>query len=979
MGMESINRSIFKQVNNDSVFREKMFIESISEYFGIISDENARIISEMNILFNQLDEENKKEHIDYKELKRINFRLNNEKKKLYLEINKIREKVKNPSLKKLENAIKNLNDPKYKFTKEDAELQITMLSDYLEYQVQAGNFTEFVGSIGFDNKKTKTLIENKLQQISWNKMVENGFILNPENILDKTFIGEMKRQKEDLFPLFKDMFISLDDRALPAFTKLYEFLENRNVYMSNDDKSLLINKYQNFFIAYVIQNMPFKYGQTETTISEMFPLLMRGSQSLANKLNELKKSPDFNISQNLVIKELLPIFSTNLGDEVDNIKLFRNKMDTYKNDVLIESMNNLLDYAKATGNIELESFINNLTIFTVLQSGFQNSTINFTKILPAHLYSKFINELLKMYQSSDMELNYDLIWQQFHQNNKFDRNINKKPKFIKRDVGTTNILLDTDYSDSQYEFIIQSSPKNGIDDNKIKTLSKFKKTYKAFDYWIYKRVGYTDIEGKEYAIYSPIIPLGDGRNYTETSLRNLLQSNIAKNNVVTSEGFKQRTTYQEESFRAVLPVEMQAPLAVASDTEQLLMLLNQFKQIGLQFGLQNPSLAAVAPNMSNLTPDGGENISSNGSAFAKKLTNAGNNVAVKFRNVVFRNAEHAYQTWKSGEFDKEAFESKAFKPKGSKKTNFTSNYGLMVSILKAKLEQHPDLMQGINERGGLSYINASTHDVYGKDKFWETKSGKNKFIEALAKAYKELQPKSVEGYGFDSVSVTKEKYTRELVRKNQDTAYVYTENNYSITAFPDKEGGGTAIIRPELNAYPIVTKKKYDYNTKENVDYSNTDADFEEFNSVNTELINNIKQSGKSKVVFPDGFATNAAKLPTRFALWLQKELYDNFGLVTELNKTKDGLISTSVTKKADVQEEKTLKLMDGNTYPISEIDSKMLKSLGYTPIQITNITNSLYTQIKTNSGKTLTEINVSKQEWDSISTEEKNKIKKCN
>ena len=35
--------------------------------------------------------------------------------------------------------------------------------------------------------------------------------------------------------------------------------------------------------------------------------------------------------------------------------------------------------------------------------------------------------------------------------------------------------------------------------------------------------------------------------------------------------------------------------------------------------------------------------------------------------------------------------------------------------------------------------------------------------------------------------------------------------------------------------------------------------------------------------------------MPTRFAEWLQKALLDNFGLVTELNDTKTGLISKSV------------------------------------------------------------------------------------
>ncbi len=150
--------------------------------------------------------------------------------------------------------------------------------------------------------------------------------------------------------------------------------------------------------------------------------------------------------------------------------------------------------------------------------------------------------------------------------------------------------------------------------------------------------------------------------------------------------------------------------------------------------------------------------------------------------------------------------------------------------------------------------------------------------------------------------ITKSNYTRAKVKADPNTAYVFTENTHSITAFPNRQGGGSAIIRPEANAFAIVTKKKYDYNTRENVDYSDTEADFKEFTEVNTRLINELKNSGKSKIIFPQGFASDKAKLPTRFAEWLQKELLDAFGLVTELNANKTGLISKSVQSTTQPQ-----------------------------------------------------------------------------
>jgi len=167
---------------------------------------------------------------------------------------------------------------------------------------------------------------------------------------------------------------------------------------------------------------------------------------------------------------------------------------------------------------------------------------------------------------------------------------------------------------------------------------------------------------------------------------------------------------------------------------------------------------------------------------------------------------------------------------------------------------------------------------------------------------------------YTPVNITKKNYTRDQVKNSPNTAFVFTENNYSITAFPNRQGGGSALIRPEENAFAIVTKKKYDYDTRENVDYADTEEDFREFVEVNTRLINELKESGKSEIVFPKGFATDKAKMPTRFAEWLQGQLRDNFGLITELNKAKTGLISKSVddtVSKVIVQEEVVEELND--------------------------------------------------------------------
>jgi hypothetical protein len=175
-----------------------------------------------------------------------------------------------------------------------------------------------------------------------------------------------------------------------------------------------------------------------------------------------------------------------------------------------------------------------------------------------------------------------------------------------------------------------------------------------------------------------------------------------------------------------------------------------------------------------------EDINSKGSDFAQQLTNLGNKLQVDYKGKTFRNSEHAYQTWKSGEFDEKAYKSKAAKPKGSKEAAFTSNYETMVDIITAKLKQHPDLVKGIDERGGLDYINNSTHTTKAKDSYWESE-GENKFIEALAEAYTNAK----------TIVPTKE------VKKVMHTSY----NNNGLTIIENAISDVVAnIIAPMLKA-----------------------------------------------------------------------------------------------------------------------------------------------------------------------------------
>lgn len=250
---------------------------------------------------------------------------------------------------------------------------------------------------------------------------------------------------------------------------------------------------------------------------------------------------------------------------------------------------------------------------------------------------------------------------------------------------------------------------------------------------------------------------------------------------------------------------------------------------------------------------------------------------IVFNNERYRDVEEAYQ------------KNKDKYPIGEARDNFMTN------LLVIKLQTYPLLVEKIKERGGLVFINNSTHNPTNGKNYWET-SHSNGFIKALSKAYEQVTSK-IES---KNISITPEYYTKDTPKSNPNTAYVFTEHINGIGT--DRSGGGSAIIRGNPNAIGIVTKKRYVYQEDRdttdieegyNQNFQDTDEDFELFKQVN---INQFAKLDKyDSIVFPQGFGTGLAAMPKRLALWLQQELKDRYGLITELNPTKTGLLSIGV------------------------------------------------------------------------------------
>ena len=485
LAVQAKNRSSFKKINNDQMTREEMLHETIAPWYYRVTGKDLK--TQLEVSRNTKDE----------------FNVKNEVAHVLDTLYKMYDKF---SIEELEKGISAGGNA-------DPSFQLAVLASYLRYEAQASRLTDFIISIGYDTQKTKTVQENFQQISKWNRVVETGFISNPEAIMDKTFLGELKRQKEDIPNMFKNYFLSLDPEVQKVYKPLYDKLDNPDYFIMKDDASILINRYQNHVLNYILHTTKFKDSDgKEKVLNNMYKEMFFGENSVAKKLYELKRSDDPEIKENLFIRELLPMISDKSND-VESISLFRSRMDTFDINNIIESLNNLREYGKQIADKELIKFTEDITKFSILQSGVQTSGIDYKKVLSTELYSELIKTIFTSFKKKP-NLDVAQVWRTFHQNNWTNRVIvPKAPGWIKlNNDGAIAISQFSSASDKDFYIKYIRDPK--ITSQKSKELQKSGRGKELWIPKLFQRTEFTDETGVN-ILYYPIDVLGDGRKFTE--------------------------------------------------------------------------------------------------------------------------------------------------------------------------------------------------------------------------------------------------------------------------------------------------------------------------------------------------------------------------------------------------------------------------------------------------------------------------------
>ena len=493
------NKSNFKKINGEELIRQDLFYKVIAPYYDKLTGGNlkAKLVS--------VEDSPAGVQRAMKDM-------------ILKELNVVDQSKGSYSLSELKQGVAN-------GSKADAALQISVLMNYLQYESQSRFLGNFMQAISYDTNKTRTTQENMLQVAKWERSASEEFVKNPEAILDNTFLGEMKTQKEDVFNMFKNFFITLSPELQEVFQPLYNKIDDPEYFFTKDDITNLINRYQNHTIAYLLHTTPFVDNDGKTKVmNDLYKEFFTSGGTMAKKLYDYKNSVDPNISDNLVIKELLPLM-TDDANKTDNIMLFRNRMDTFQINNVIEALNNLKEYAQETSDKDLLEFTDNLAKFSILQSGLQSSFVDFKKVLSTEIYSELVKTILDKFKA-DPKIDTEQVWRTFHQNNWTNRSIvPKAPYWLKVKGGSLSINPES--SAIVHDFYIKYIKNPKVSKEEYKEMKKNKTVFKAFEPILFQKSDLKDKKGN--VLYLPISKLGNGNKmlelYTNPDQESILENN----------------------------------------------------------------------------------------------------------------------------------------------------------------------------------------------------------------------------------------------------------------------------------------------------------------------------------------------------------------------------------------------------------------------------------------------------------------------
>ncbi len=653
-------------------------------------------------------------------------------------------------------------------TYEVTDQQKAVLAHYIKLMDQASHLRVVQQALNFDTSPDNNLAKARQRKENYNDAIKSGIVR-----ADK--INEVMSNSVISGLYVSDIFESLITEMFPV---LYSE-QNKTMFTSlasnyRQNQEVAFRKAANDFLLAIVQNygkfkknnvtdiaIPLIEGQYKT-------LFIKGATETIEKLK--KEGKDYRLLNILTLS--VSKNNTKINPQL-TLGLENNSDD--KN-ILVEQFRELLK----SEDKNIRSFAEHLAITGFIQSGWSKSPLYFSDLIPKEFITPIVNEAFKTYEALDeidklgfitaFEENFDYYEgislgrsaKDRHSDSyrimDYRRNVVERQQDFRKAVAEKQesenkpiILTETPTEIKTYSGKIETLQPNqifvfgsntegrhgfgaaltakekfgaiygqsqGLQGQSYAMITKDltktthpSRTKKQVETQIAKLYDFADRnKDKEFLIaYS-----GEGKNlnaYTPQEMADMFSAFDIPSNIVF-----------EESFAKLLNKP-----SVPDSTQGQIVFTKSTKGIGEEISSYKDNLAYALTNPVFTSPTGSEwnrNWTEGQSKWREYMSKG-----IEFEGKTYKDVEQVYQ------------KNKDKYPIGQERDKF------MQSLLEIKLRTYPKLIEGIDAKGGLSYLTDSTHQPTKKNSHWET-GGNNAFIELLTKAY--LNVKGIQGQTKDN-------------------------------------------------------------------------------------------------------------------------------------------------------------------------------------------------------------------------------------
>lgn len=433
-------------------------------------------------------------------------------------------------------------------------LQWNVYQDYFKFKdSMSQEMTNVISVTPFDTKQFNSLGKARVMLERYEALQINSSYGNLDKYMRSLHLDAIK----DLYPDFLQAFGNLFFTEHPKTRAILDRALKPIVATTKGEKTFELADYMSKeFITYVLTTTKVHYDGKERPLSDFIVPMFIGENNMASKLASLiRRIKNKEIDPSRALDELSPVVRNN-ASATRNIRMWTSKFTAPELNQIYYEFLAMAD----SEDPEVRRFKDNLTSFVLLQSGINNSPLNFSRFLPIEDFGTIAKPIFAKFQHME-PAEFETFLQQVIANNPkiFGLPVEDKSTIV-NSSGLVNFdTSNPEFAGSDFMLLPYDEPKFNrssvyVNTTVDRTINKENRDkMKESNDWSFLKqsifmevvdgegnsVLYVDDSDKKYYIYREIPPLGDGmylKEYYSTDRQSVLRQNNKFRITETEEG-----------------------------------------------------------------------------------------------------------------------------------------------------------------------------------------------------------------------------------------------------------------------------------------------------------------------------------------------------------------------------------------------------------------------------------------------------------